>query len=249
VWGKGLRCGKCGMAVHGKCELKVRVFVLFLFSSVFGKVERWSAKLPPSQVPAGCAARPGAGVVRSKSKKHGGSSVGSVSSVASPPPTTSTSFLPPILPLYYIPVFTLCGATDASFTPLNTSTSSLPPPRRTMPAPGSDSNLPPMPSATSASSGGGGGEQRAVLLYDYAATSELELSVSGTFFLLSPSASTASRRAGNDWSSLYVQKATRSQSSHLKTPPAGRRCETKTGGKGWFRGATSSSLRRSPVHR
>ncbi|GAA5902127.1 Bzz1p [Sporobolomyces salmoneus] len=83
VWGKGIKCEKCSMVCHAKCELKV---------------------------PAGCSARPGSGIVRHKSKKSsnaseaGGppsasmsslslnrstSSAGSVSTVASstaPPP-------------------------------------------------------------------------------------------------------------------------------------------------------------------
>lgn len=43
VWGKGIKCEKCGMSVHAKkCEMKV---------------------------PAGCTARAGAGVIRHKSKK------------------------------------------------------------------------------------------------------------------------------------------------------------------------------------
>ncbi|GAA5884217.1 hypothetical protein JCM6882_002183 [Rhodosporidiobolus microsporus] len=130
VWGKGLQCKTCSMAVHAKCELKV---------------------------PAGCAARPGAGIVRAKSKKMGPtSSQGSVGSGVGSPVASSGS----------------------SFTSLSTTT--LPPPRRTVPPPasGRDSSLPPMPSAQNPSSAPLAGiEQRAVMLYDYEAQSGFELSV------------------------------------------------------------------------
>ncbi|GAA5877310.1 hypothetical protein JCM8547_003830, partial [Rhodosporidiobolus lusitaniae] len=64
VWGKGMQCRACSMAVHGKCELKV---------------------------PAGCAARPGAGIVRVKSKKHGAAASTPSSSANSPSPLSPTS--------------------------------------------------------------------------------------------------------------------------------------------------------------
>ncbi|GAA5837757.1 hypothetical protein JCM11251_002315 [Rhodosporidiobolus azoricus] len=131
VWGKGLQCKKCSMAVHAKCELKV---------------------------PAGCAARPGAGIIRAKSKKMGPtSSQGSVGS------GVGTSMV---------------GSGGSSFTSLSTTT--LPPPRRTVPPPAGDSSLPPMPSAqdpSTARSIGSGNEQRAVMMYDYEAQSGFELSV------------------------------------------------------------------------
>ncbi|BGP43903.1 Protein BZZ1 [Rhodotorula kratochvilovae] len=98
VWGKGLSCKKCSMAVHAKCELKV---------------------------PAGCAARPGAGVVRSKSKRG---------SVAGSPAMTSTTSL----------------ARTTSSASASSSAASLPPPRRAVPPP-SASASPPSPSGSPSS--------------------------------------------------------------------------------------------------
>ncbi|GAA6011050.1 hypothetical protein JCM10207_005478 [Rhodosporidiobolus poonsookiae] len=122
VWGKGVRCEKCGMAAHGKCELKV---------------------------PAGCSARPGAGVVRAKSKKTAPPVSGGGGGGASLSPTPSTS------------------SASSSFTSLSTST--LPPPRRTVPPPGGA--LPPMPSAQDA------GLKRGKMLYAYEAQGAGEVSV------------------------------------------------------------------------
>ncbi|GAA6033525.1 hypothetical protein JCM8097_001437 [Rhodosporidiobolus ruineniae] len=129
VWGKGLQCKKCSMAVHAKCELKV---------------------------PAGCGARPGAGIVRAKSKKTG---AGGTTSPQAMSPTPSSA---------------------GSFSSLSTTSTSLPPPRRTVPPSSlAGDALPPMPSTSRPSpSGGGGGGTPAVLLYDYEAQSEGELSVS-----------------------------------------------------------------------
>ncbi|GAA5908077.1 hypothetical protein JCM5296_002221 [Sporobolomyces johnsonii] len=117
VWGKGLSCKKCSMAVHAKCELKV---------------------------PAGCAARPGAGIVRAKSKKAGG-----------PPEALSTSAVP------------LTTARSSS----SVASTTLPPPRRTVPPAGGSA---PLPVSTSPQEQ----EEVATLLYDYAAASAFELSVS-----------------------------------------------------------------------
>ncbi|BGP35818.1 Protein BZZ1 [Rhodotorula toruloides] len=120
VWGKGMSCKKCSMAAHVKCELKV---------------------------PAGCAARPGAGVVRHKSKK------------SAPPPagtgaSSSTSSL-----------------TRTSSRLSNSSVaSSAAPPRRAVPplATPSPATLP-QPSSAST--------ETATLLYPYEAQSSFELSV------------------------------------------------------------------------
>ena len=65
-----MKCEKCGMSVHSKkCEMKVShsSFLTILLDLRLIVSERVG-----SQVPAGCSARPGAGVVRSKSKKTGG---------------------------------------------------------------------------------------------------------------------------------------------------------------------------------
>ncbi|GAA5911127.1 hypothetical protein JCM8208_000285 [Rhodotorula glutinis] len=95
VWGKGLSCKKCSMAVHGKCELKV---------------------------PAGCSARPGAGVVRAKSKKAG-AAVGAAGAAGS-------------------------STTSLARTTSSASGSSSLPPRRAVPPPGSSAS----PSASSRTS-------------------------------------------------------------------------------------------------
>ncbi|BGP20705.1 Protein BZZ1 [Rhodosporidiobolus nylandii] len=120
---------KCNMAVHSKCELKV---------------------------PAGCAARPGAGVVRTKSRKPAPSASSSdTSTPISPTPSSSGS----------------------SF--VSVSTTTLPPPRRAAPPAGGGGGLPPMPSAQDPP--GGGGEvvqERARMAYDYEAQSGFELTVS-----------------------------------------------------------------------
>ncbi|CDR48774.1 RHTO0S20e01112g1_1 [Rhodotorula toruloides] len=120
VWGKGMSCKKCNMAVHVKCELKV---------------------------PPGCAARPGAGVVRHKSKK------------SAPPPagtgaSSSTSSL-----------------TRTSSRLSNSSVaSSAAPPRRTVPPLTSSSPaITPQPQSSHT--------ETATLLYPYEAQSSFELSV------------------------------------------------------------------------
>ncbi|GAA5931117.1 hypothetical protein JCM1841_000019 [Sporobolomyces salmonicolor] len=123
VWGKGLSCKKCSMAVHAKCELKV---------------------------PAGCAARPGAGIVRAKSKKAGGPSEG-ISTSAVPLTTTQSS----------------SSTSSAS----SVASTTLPPPRRTVPPAGGST---PSPVSISAQEE----EEIATLLYDYSAASAFELTVS-----------------------------------------------------------------------
>ncbi|BGP11829.1 Protein BZZ1 [Rhodotorula toruloides] len=120
VWGKGMSCKKCNMAVHVKCELKV---------------------------PPGCAARPGAGVVRHKSKK------------SAPPPagtgaSSSTSSL-----------------TRTSSRLSNSSVaSSAAPPRRTVP-PLTTSSPATTPQPQSSPT------ETATLLYPYEAQFSFELSV------------------------------------------------------------------------
>ncbi|GAA5820358.1 hypothetical protein JCM3770_002781 [Rhodotorula araucariae] len=122
VWGKGLSCKKCSMAVHAKCELKV---------------------------PAGCTARPGAGVVRAKSKRGGASGAGS-------PAMASTTSL----------------ARTTSSASASSSSASLPPLRRAVPPPaGAISPSPssaPLPSSPAHA-------QRATVLYAYSAASPYEL--------------------------------------------------------------------------
>ncbi|GAA5938099.1 Bzz1p [Sporobolomyces koalae] len=133
VWGKGIKCDKCGMAVHAKkCEMKV---------------------------PAGCTARPGAGVVRHKSKK----SPASTNTGANPPPSASMSNL------------SLNRSTSSgigSSAPMTSSGSaSRPPPRRTVPPPigGVSSNPTAPPNETLPT---------AVMAYDYCAATASELTVS-----------------------------------------------------------------------
>lgn len=175
VWGKGLRCGKCSMAVHGKCELKVR-YLLLLFLFILVSAPRsmvltlsLSLRSPLVALPA---PEPVSSALRARS-------------MAVPlQPAASRRFprlllllllprpvRPPLSSLAFIGVLTVYHPPASSF-------SSIPPPRRTMPAPGSDSVLPPMPSAASPSAG----QLQVVLLYDYAATSEQEMSVSGSSF-------------------------------------------------------------------
>ncbi|GAA5997496.1 Bzz1p [Rhodotorula paludigena] len=125
VWGKGLKCEKCSMSVHTKCELKV---------------------------PAGCAARPGAGVVRAKSKKGGG--------VATPATGGSTTSL----------------SRTMSTTSGTSSMSSGPPPRRAVGPPGSmppPSASPPVPPSSSSSSP----VRTVTLLYPYTAATSFELTL------------------------------------------------------------------------
>ncbi|GAA5982912.1 hypothetical protein JCM10908_006829 [Rhodotorula pacifica] len=136
VWGKGLKCSKCDMAVHPKCELKV---------------------------PAGCAARPGAGVVRGKSKRHSGAPTPATTSGTNSS-TTSLSRT----------ASTLSGSS------IETSATGSGPPRRSVPPafgskPSPVSSVPPPPSRISARPSTA--RQTATLLYDFAASSELELSV------------------------------------------------------------------------
>jgi len=81
-----MKCEKCGMSVHSKkCEMKVShsSFLTILLDLRLIVSERVG-----SQVPAGCSARPGAGVVRSKSKKTAGGGTDS-----SPPMSSQMSNL------------------------------------------------------------------------------------------------------------------------------------------------------------
>ncbi|GAA6006776.1 hypothetical protein JCM11491_003178 [Sporobolomyces phaffii] len=124
VWGKGIKCEKCGMSVHAKkCEMKV---------------------------PAGCTARPGAGVVRNKSRKTGAPAADTT------PPSASMSTL------------SLNRSTSSAGSTSTVASSSAPPPRRTVPPPSSAA-----PAAASSSP-----RQSATLMYDYSAASAFELTVS-----------------------------------------------------------------------
>jgi hypothetical protein len=164
------------MAVHGKCELKVRhSLLLFLFNlvSAFHSVVLTlspSLRFPPVALP----------------DQEPVSSASRARSTGVPLLPAASRRFPRLLLLLLLqlpvrsPPFSLfsIGVLTVYHSPAS-SFSSIPPPRRTVPAPGSDSVLPPMPSAASPS----GRQQRAVLLYDYAATSELEMSVSGSSIL------------------------------------------------------------------
>ncbi|GAA5882744.1 hypothetical protein JCM3774_003252 [Rhodotorula dairenensis] len=143
VWGKGLKCTKCDMAVHPKCELKV---------------------------PAGCAARPGAGVVRGKSRRRSGAPASAVASGANSS-TTSLSRTASTL--------SHTSSIESSVTGVAITGG---PPRRSVPpafgskpspvSPPSSSSSPPPPSNSRSA-----GKTTATLLYDFTASSELEISV------------------------------------------------------------------------
>ncbi|GAA5954052.1 hypothetical protein JCM8115_003293 [Rhodotorula mucilaginosa] len=135
VWGKGLKCAKCDMAVHPKCELKV---------------------------PAGCAARPGAGVVRGKSKRLSGAPA-SISASGANSSTTSLSR-------------TASTLSHASSLESSTAAGGGPPRRSVPPAFGSERS-PASPSPPALPAQTSPPQQTATLLYDFTASSELELSV------------------------------------------------------------------------
>ncbi|GAA6061524.1 hypothetical protein JCM10212_004514 [Sporobolomyces blumeae] len=139
VWGKGLKCTKCSMAVHAKCELKV---------------------------PAGCSARPGAGVVRHKSRKSvgsttgGGAGGGGGSGLEGAHASMSSLSLAPT------------NSTSSSVGSSYSTPSSAGPPRRSVPPPFGSTPASAAPPSTAQSL------PQAVLLYDYQATTGFELSVS-----------------------------------------------------------------------
>ncbi|BGP58525.1 Protein BZZ1 [Rhodotorula sphaerocarpa] len=141
VWGKGLKCTKCDMAAHPKCELKV---------------------------PAGCAARPGAGVIRGKSKRMSGAPPAAGGGAANSS-TTSLARTSSTLSGRSSLDSSAAGSTAPS------TRRSVPPAFGSKPSPVSSpppiAARPPPPAAAAAT-------ETATLLYDFAPSSESELACS-----------------------------------------------------------------------
>ena len=114
------------------------------------------------QVPAGCAARPGAGVVRGKSKRLSGAPA-SISASGANSSTTSLSR-------------TASTLSHASSLESSTAAGGGPPRRSVPPAFGSERS-PASPSPPALPAQTSPAQQTATLLYDFTASSELELSV------------------------------------------------------------------------
>jgi len=84
VWGKGVKCGQCGVAVHPKCENKVSNPTRCQEDTA---APTYGDFVGYRQVPAGCGSRSAAGVVRAGSRRLGHRNASSISS----PPSASTS--------------------------------------------------------------------------------------------------------------------------------------------------------------